>query len=71
MNKDWRLVFNGKIALIATHSGGGGNNIIQSMRIQLNHLGTVVLPRTIVVNNKSEFDEESSKNKIQQMINLF
>ena len=71
INNDWRLVFNGKFALIATHSGGGGNNFIQSIRIQLNHLGTVVLPRVIVVNNKSEFDEDSSKNKIQQLVDLF
>jgi len=70
ITKEWRLVFNGKLALIATHSGGGGNNFIQSLKIQLNHLGTIVLPRTIVVNSYTEFDRNKSNVKIEQFINL-
>ena len=67
-NKDWRLAFNYKTALIATHSGVGGFNLIQSLRIQLNHIGTLVLPRTITVNNKIKFDKESSTEKILELI---
>ena len=67
----WRDVFINKKAIIATHSGGGGNNLIQSMRIQLCHLGIVVLPRTIIVNKYSKFVEESTKEKIQQLYDLF
>ena len=70
MGDDWRLVFNGKVGLIATHSGGSGNNLIQSLRIQLNHLGTLVLPRTIVVNSKIKYDINSAKEKIKQLIEL-
>ena len=70
ITKEWRLVFNGKLALIATHSGGGGNNFIQSLKIQLNHLGTIVLPRTIVVNSYTKFDRNKSNVKIEQFINL-
>jgi len=66
----WREVFNRKKALIGTHSGGGGNNFIQSMKIQLGHLGTIVLPRTIVVNSYTKFDEDSTKDKIQQLNEL-
>ena len=66
----WREVFNGKKALIGTHSGGGGNNFIQSMKIQLGHLGAIVLPRTIVVNSYTKFDEDSTKDKIQQLNEL-
>jgi len=66
----WREVFNGKKALLASHSGGGGHNLIQSLRIQLNHLGTIVLPRTIIVNSYTKFDLDSTKNKIQQLIKL-
>ena len=66
----WREVFNGKKALIGTHSGGGGNNFIQSMKIQLGHLGAIVLPRTIVVNSYTKFDEESTKVKIKQLNDL-
>tara|TARA_B100000945_G_C20325834_1_gene569952 strand:+ start:33 stop:548 length:516 start_codon:yes stop_codon:yes gene_type:complete len=70
VTKEWRLVFNDKVALIATHSGGGGNNFTQSLKIQLNHLGTIVLPRTIVVNSYTEFDEKKSNIKIELFINL-
>ena len=70
MGDDWRLVFNGKVGLIATHSGGSGNNLLQSLRIQLNHLGTLVLPRTIIVNSKIKFDINSAKEKVKQLIEL-
>ena len=70
MGDDWRLVFNGKIGLMATHSGGGGNNLLQSLRIQLNHLGVVVLARSIVVNKKIEFDPQSAKEKINKLLYL-
>ena len=70
MDENWRLVFNGKVGLLATHSGGGGNNLLQSLKIQLNHLGVIVLPRAIVVNNKINFDVTSSKEKIKKLINL-
>ena len=63
----WREVFNGKRALVGTHSGGGGNNFIQSMKIQLGHLGAIVLPRTIVVNSYTKFDKNSTKDKIKQL----
>ena len=66
----WREVFNGKKALIGTHSGGGGNNFIQSMKIQLGHLGIIVLPRTIVVNSSTKFNEDNTKDKIQQLYEL-
>ena len=65
----WRDVFNGKKALLGTHSGGG-NNIIQSMKIQLGHLGTIVLPRTIIVNSYTKFNPESTQDKIEQLIDL-
>ena len=55
---------------MATHSGGGGNNLLQSLRIQLNHLGVVVLARCIVVNKKIEFDTQSAKEKINKLLEL-
>ena len=70
IGEDWRLVFNGKIALLASHSGGEGNNLIQSLRIQLNHLGVLVLPTTIIVNNKIKFDINSATKKVKQLIKL-
>ena len=66
----WREVFNGKVGLIATHSAGSGQNFLRSMRIQLEHLGVIVLPRTIVVNKGNEFNPESCRSKIKQLIHL-
>ena len=34
---------------------------MQSLRIQLNHLGLLVLPKTIIVNSTMNFNIESSK----------
>ena len=66
----WREVFNGKLGLLATHSGGQGTNILRSMRIQLEHLGVIILPRTIVINKHSDFNLESSRSKLRQLISL-
>ena len=68
--KDWRAVFSGKVAMIATHSGGGGNNLIQSLRCQLNHLGAIVIPRTIIVNSHKAYCKTTSQEKVQQLIDL-
>ena len=67
---DFRRLFNNRTVLLATHSGGGGNNLLQSLKIQLNHLGTLVLPRTIVVNSNTEFNRDSATEKVQKLINL-
>ena len=46
-NKEWRDVFNEKNALIATHSAGGGLNVLTSMRLQLAFLGMNVIGRQV------------------------
>jgi len=66
----WREVFNGKAGLIATYSAGNGQNFLRSMRIQMEHLGVIVLPRTIVVSNQVEFNSDSCRNKIKQLVRL-
>ena len=37
--------------------------IQKSLRIQLNHMGTIVLPRTIIDKGESEFNLEPAKEK--------
>lgn len=61
--KNWRDSFNGKFALIATHSYGSGHRFINAFRSQLEYLGTNVLARSISVTNENSFNEESA-NKI-------
>ena len=68
--ENWRGAFNGKTALICTHSGGAGNNFINSLRIQLNHLGVIVLPRAISKSDDSPLKEESISKILDQLVSI-
>ncbi len=67
---DWRGVFNNKKALIATHSGGAGFKFLTSFRSQLEHLGSIVYPRNIVVNKNKKFNSLSIKDILQEFEKL-
>ena len=67
----WRDAFLDKIGLIATHSGGNGSSFLSTFRQQLEFLGVVVYPRSIIVNKNKEFNVESSKKIIERFQNLF
>ena len=66
----WRDAFKDKIALIGTSSGGPGNKFITIMKIQLEHLGCVVMPRSISVNKSSPLDSESVNKILNQFTKL-
>ncbi|MDC0215153.1 NAD(P)H-dependent oxidoreductase [Candidatus Marinimicrobia bacterium] len=67
---NWRDCFSGKIALIGTNSGGDGLRFLASFRSQLEYLGTIVVPKTISVNDKKEFNQDSAKRSLQSLIDL-
>ena len=67
----WRDAFSDKIGLIATNSGGNGSSFLSTFRQQLEFLGVVVYPRSIIVNKNKEFNVESSKKIIEKFQNLF
>ena len=50
--KDFRSLFNERPIAIASFSGGGCMELLLSMRIQLTHLGALVLGRQLTSNNK-------------------
>lgn len=50
-DKDFRSLFNGRPVGIATFSGGGGMELLLSLRIQLSHLGADVLGRQLLSNH--------------------
>ena len=64
---NWRSTFVNKKAIIATHSGGAGFKFLTSFRSQLEHLGTIVYPRNIVVNKDKKF----SGNSVKDILNEF
>ena len=68
--KYWRDAFNDKIALIATSSGGPGTKYTTIMKLQMEHLGCVVMPRSISVNKSNPLNIESTKKILKKFINL-
>ena len=67
---DFRSLFNERPIAIASFSGGGCMELLLSMRIQLTHLGALVLGRQLAT-NKSKIAEEKSINAIlNQLLQL-
>ena len=68
--KDFRSLFNERPIAIASFSGGGCMELLLSMRIQLTHLGALVLGRQLAT-NKSKVAEDKSINAIlNQLLQL-
>jgi len=67
---DFRKAFNGKFAVVGTHSGGAGFKITEAMRSQLNHLGMIVLARTFTTSYQKEQSEVSAKAIFEQLVGL-
>ena len=65
---NFRQHFNGKPVAIATHSGGGGHNLMTSMRIQFAHLGANVLGRVAIVNSKKPINHATIKALVKGVI---
>jgi len=68
--KYWRDAFNDKIALIATSSGGLGTKYTTIMKLQMEHLGCIVMPRSISANKSNPLNIESTKKILKKFINL-
>jgi chromate reductase len=66
--KDFRVLFNNKPAVIATHSGGGGEKLLTSLRIQLSHLGVNVLGRALASKGDGEVNEASLNEALDGLI---
>ena len=68
--QDFRSLFNERPIAIASFSGGGCMELLLSMRIQLTHLGALVLGRQLT-SNKSKIAEDKSINEIlNQLLKL-
>ena len=68
--KDWRFAFTDKISLIATCSGGPGSKYIMAMKSQLEHLGSIVMPRSISTSSVVKIDLNSAEKILNKFIKL-
>lgn len=67
---NWRDGFINKVSLVASNSGGSANKYNMSMKNQLEHLGSVVYPRFVCVNDNNPFNTKSVKKILKDFINL-
>ena len=64
---DFRNLFNGRPIAMATFSGGGGMELLLSLRIQLTHLGAQVLGRQLLSNYQKPAKDESITDLIKRL----
>ncbi len=67
---DFRKLFTLKKIQLATHSGGGGSDVSNAMRIQFTKLGSIVMPREIITTYQTPLKEDSSKRILSQFAGL-
>jgi len=67
---DFRSLFNGRPVVIATHSGGGGHTVLAALRLQLAHLGAVVVGRQLVSNTTTPAKDASISDLITRLMAL-
>ena len=67
---DFRALFNGQPIAIATFSGGGGMELLLSLRIQLTHLGAQVVGRQLLSNYSKPAQDDSIINLLQLLLQM-
>jgi len=67
---NWRDGFKDKYAVIATRSAGSGQRFLVAFRSQLEYMGTLVMPKTIVVTNAQSLNRKSAERTLQHLIHL-
>ena len=67
---DFRELFNGRPIAISTFSGGGGMELLLSLRIQLTHLGSQVVGRQLLSNYSKPAKDESIADLLQRLLQM-
>ena len=67
---DFRALFNGRPIAMATFSGGGGMELLVSLRIQLTHLGAQVVGRQLLSNYAKPAKDESIDDLLQRLLQM-
>lgn len=67
---DFREMFTGLPVALSTHSGGGGQKVLTTMRTQFAHLGSMVLGRELASSDWKEAKPESIAAMLTALQNL-
>ncbi len=70
LGEDFRDLFNGRPIAIASFSGGGGMEVLLSLRIQLSHLGAQVVGRQLMSNFQKPAKDESIQDLLERLIQM-
>ncbi len=65
---DFRYLFNGRPIAIASFSGGGGLELLLSLRIQLTHLGAEVVGRQLMSSSSKPAKDESIHDLLSRLM---
>ena len=68
--EDFRTLFNGRPIAIASFSGGGGMELLLSLRIQLTHLGAQVVGRQLMSNYQKPAKDESINDLLNRLMQM-
>lgn len=67
---DFRELFVLKKIQLATHSGGGGQDVSNAMRAQFTRLGSLIMPREIITTYQLPLNEDSSKRILSSYVDF-
>ena len=68
--QDFRNLFNGRPIAMASFSGGGGMELLLSLRIQLTHLGAQVVGRQLMSNHAKPPKDESIEDILNRLMQM-
>ncbi len=68
--EDFRKLFNGRPIAMASFSGGGGLELLLSLRIQLTHLGGQVVGRQLMSNNNQPPKDETIEDLLKRLMQM-
>ena len=68
--EDFRNLFNGRPIAMASFSGGGGSELLTSLRIQLTHLGAQVVGRQLLANHSKLAKDESITDLVKRLLQM-
>jgi NAD(P)H-dependent FMN reductase len=67
---NFRKLFSLKKIQLATHSGSGGQDLLNALRSQFTRLGSVVMPREIIATYEKKCKEDSLERILEQFETL-